>query len=643
MKTLPIQFKTLILIFLVVFGFSNSYSQTISNHPIPSNFFGTNYWYFEETGNFNPAVPYANNPVPDPSEYEDYFYDKIPSLTAGGIKIVRIGGSKFNKDWVTDAYWGLYEVAIDNVAGMGATPLLQIPIDIIKFELDATGYPSQPLTFTQVSIDNVQAWVDHFNNTKQINNWCIGNEPDPSSSSTTDFLNWMNGGYREDLDGDGFEETNTYEEFKTKFIKIAEIIKATDPTDIVAGPDFRHFWGTSTNVNTPLGDDSYYKDFIETVGTATTAGNVPLLDIFAFHFYGYTMTPDKASQFQTVKGYIDAANANPARAGSILSFAMGEVNANPNCDPLIQVCEPFPWDFEAGQFLAFCAKNIMKYSGAYFTPWSVFENSGSRGVTDYSLYDPDTPGGTRVPRSTMWHLAALAQNWRANYMDSDLKFADATSSTFTDKICVVGMTDPLGSTLMIMNTTSSPCKYSIRLHDNAFAKNEIPPALPDNVKIKVRPTTTISPIQGTPNLVHRGTIPGNSTIVYIFNPDGSVVLRDPAAAAIPCTYIYTDGGTPSVLNPALRVASVNANASNPIVGKDEVNLYPVPTSGNLNVDNATNYKSIQIYNNVGQVVYTISNLNQSKVRMDLSRLAPGIYYMHLNGDSKRVVKKLIKH
>jgi Secretion system C-terminal sorting domain len=351
------------------------------------------------------------------------------------------------------------------------------------------------------------------------------------------------------------------------------------------------------------------------------------------------MEDEFANRFATVKAQISLANFyrtqdidfTSTKVPKFLSFAMGEVNANPdqNCDPSLGNCDPFPWDFEAGQFLAFCAKNIMKHSGEFICPWSVYESRGDEGNRDFSLYDPDNSNGTTVPRSTMWHLAALAQNRRGYYMEADLRIFNAD---FEDKISVVGMTDENGSTLMIMNATSGACKYSVRLNDNAFATGTN-----RDVKIKVSPTIPIA--QGDPNLVHSGTIGGNETIVYVFDAAGNPLHQYEYNATM---------ATPPVLDPPLRVASVNPNPSggastSAIEGNDKVNVYPVPTQHTLNVDNAANYKSIQIYNNAGRMVYIISNPNQSKVKIDLSGLASGNYYMHLKGDSETVVKKLIKY
>ena len=541
----------------MVLGFSNLYAQTIV---IPETFFGTNYWYYQKTT----APPF----------YTDRFDDKISDLRTAKIKLVRIGGNYFNKTLVNVADFWLYDRAIDSVLNLGATPILQVPINLS--DIDRT------------------AWVDHFN-TKGIQYWAIGNEPDPASG----WESWHNPGTTR-------QDSNNYDEFVEKFKDIATVIKNASSGDIVVGPDFRLFW-SDPFVNDPLDSGSYYADFIADVGTATANG-VPMLDIFTFHYYGFTTDGVMATRFATVKGYIDAANT--IRTGSDLSLAMGEVNASASSGAGITK----PWDFAAGQFLGICVKYILKNSGEFICPWSVYESSGDHDATDFSLYN-DT--GTR--RSTMWHLSLLSENWRGYYMASQLNKVN-----FYDKISVVGMTDLNGSTVMIMNTTSTAYTYSAKLN-NTYSSAVV------NVKIKLK-TKNLNTTEWN------DTIPAHTTMVYTVSATGTLLNK----------YIYdatmTTGPMITVLAVALANSTISSGVSTyAVAGNDQVNLYPVPVQDNLHVDGATQYKSIQIYNTVGRVVYAIANPNQSTLTIDVSGMAPGIYYMHLKGDSKTIVKKLIKN
>ncbi len=69
-------------------------------------------------------------------------------------------------------------------------------------------------------------------------------------------------------------------------------------------------------------------------------------------------------------------------------------------------------------------------------------------------------------------------------------------------------------------------------------------------------------------------------------------------------------------------------------------LYPNPTNGWLNIQSATSIAEITIYNNLGQLLFTLEEKNQ----VDISTLSEGIYFVKIkdeNGqtETKKVLKK----
>jgi hypothetical protein len=77
---------------------------------------------------------------------------------------------------------------------------------------------------------------------------------------------------------------------------------------------------------------------------------------------------------------------------------------------------------------------------------------------------------------------------------------------------------------------------------------------------------------------------------------------------------------------------------------DFVKVYPNPFKDKLNVEFSTNEikdKKIYITNTLGQVVYSLENLN-IKQEIDISNLASGIYYLKIQNSSTQKVVKIIK-
>jgi hypothetical protein len=84
------------------------------------------------------------------------------------------------------------------------------------------------------------------------------------------------------------------------------------------------------------------------------------------------------------------------------------------------------------------------------------------------------------------------------------------------------------------------------------------------------------------------------------------------------------------------------NANNP-----DLYLYPNPNNGNLLLSfnsNKGKIRSIFIFNNIGQIVYSenISEQNSSyKKEIDLNTLSCGLYLLQLNCEKFQVSKKFI--
>jgi hypothetical protein len=374
---------------------ASAQAQTI---PISENLFGVNYWYYD----------YASK--------TDSFNAKKELVKAAGITFVRLGGNTPNKKLaLTDMVH--FDLAIDRVLSIGATPLMQLPMNLPAAD--------------------VGAWVTHFKD-KGIKYWSLGNEPDPSSN----FIEWYKGIPVGTGTTPKLENGNTYKMFRDKFVALARAVKSGDPQAVVIGPDFRQWWGSESDRNSPMG--SYYPDFIADVG-ALTADGVPLLDIFAFHFYGYHDETENRRRVELVQKFLETANLTRS---SRLRMAVGEINATTSATAPAR-----PWSFEAGQFIVTTMKNVVANGGEFVAPWSVSEGNGAFGDTDFSTFN-----NNGSMRSTMTHIAALANNRRDTYMVGAME-----GGAYANLLTQFGMTDAGGSTLMLMNTSANDISYSARL------------------------------------------------------------------------------------------------------------------------------------------------------------------------------------
>ena len=437
---------TLLLLGLARFGAG---AQAIS-----PQFFGINYW------SPNPSSGLTND------------------LAKADLRFMRIGGNGFN----TEAYYknaSSYVAAINYARGLGAEPIVQIPIEISKDLLS---------TF----VADLRAY--------NIMYWSIGNEPDPANEGAPDPNEpalWSSGSYHEP------QFKYNYDEWVTQYRALAIRLKNDLPNCKLVGPDFRLFYDV-VNPGNAAGIPNYYYKFLEDVGVDyyTNAANQkrPLLDHFALHFYADKPESTMAARFQTLRDLLGRVNATRRANGAAadISIALTEVNAFNNMDDAAGMKA---WQFKAGQFIALMAKQVMQQSGLCFTPWSIYESNADQTKFDYSLYNTNTTSPSR--RSTMWHLAMLSNNRQANLMNG-------AQNAQADNVVFVGMRGPRGYTVLLMNTTAgNTYSYRTSLND-AYA------AGPEAVKIKLQGYTPLSR-----QLI--GSLGPRTTHLYKLDPDGNVL------------------------------------------------------------------------------------------------------------------------
>ena len=77
--------------------------------------------------------------------------------------------------------------------------------------------------------------------------------------------------------------------------------------------------------------------------------------------------------------------------------------------------------------------------------------------------------------------------------------------------------------------------------------------------------------------------------------------------------------------------------------QEEVNLNPNPTNGILNINWKQEYKTIQILDLQGKVLYAAAITNATKLStIDVSAFNKGVYFLKLINENGQVIKKFIK-
>ena len=83
----------------------------------------------------------------------------------------------------------------------------------------------------------------------------------------------------------------------------------------------------------------------------------------------------------------------------------------------------------------------------------------------------------------------------------------------------------------------------------------------------------------------------------------------------------------------------SSNVENIERGKNVVSVYPNPVLDDLNVKSAEPIKKIEIYAISGTKVYTLNVDDSAFVTINVSSLAPGIYFVRVNNKVYKIIKK----
>jgi len=104
--------------------------------------------------------------------------------------------------------------------------------------------------------------------------------------------------------------------------------------------------------------------------------------------------------------------------------------------------------------------------------------------------------------------------------------------------------------------------------------------------------------------------------------------------SLPNTNLFSEYGLSSVINFTLNITGIND------IIASEISVYPNPASTLVNVISGVEIRNVKLVNFVGQVVLE-QNVDANSVRLDVSNLTTGIYFVKVETTSGAVVTKRI--
>ncbi len=338
-----------------------------------------------------------------------------------GVKVVRIGGAAYDKNMPpneTLADW------VRKIQAMGAEPVMQVP-----------QYQSPEFAAAIVRYFN----IEKHEGIKPITYWNIGNEPwlqnkKPAQSKMGDLV-------------------------AVYFKPIAAAMKAVDSTIKIYGPDECDY-------------QDYYNDLFG--GKNDITGLVPGKNYYYCDGLTWHRYPQSSEDPATVgpkdfytrslksKEKVDQVNALHNRTGEVaLQWGIGEYNAKGG---------PEVHTWGNGQMFGSVLGYAMQFGAKYAATWSMFEHSGDRKGSDYSLYD----GKNMTPRASYHHMALVEKYFTGNF----IKAAYADSN-----LIVYGAQHGDQTSVMIMNTSFHKSKaYKLYLDNPKKVKAGLNIVLPANRK-----------------------------------------------------------------------------------------------------------------------------------------------------------------
>lgn len=156
-----------------------------------------------------------------------------------------------------------------------------------------------------------------------------------------------------------------------------------------------------------------------------------------------------------------------------------------------------------------------------------------------------------------------------------------------------------------------------------------------SVTVNQNPTVTAVSNHSLICVGETATLTANGALTYAWNNGGtgSAIAITPSVSS---TYTVTGTDVNGCFNTALVSQSVSPCTSIEQLSKTDkmVNLYPNPTTSQLQISTDFKFASLQVLNSVGQLVFT----KEASHTLDVSSLSHGIYFIKLYNEQGQLLK-----
>ncbi|MGZ3921175.1 MAG: T9SS type A sorting domain-containing protein, partial [Bacteroidia bacterium] len=130
---------------------------------------------------------------------------------------------------------------------------------------------------------------------------------------------------------------------------------------------------------------------------------------------------------------------------------------------------------------------------------------------------------------------------------------------------------------------------------------------------------------------------------YTWEPGSLSGFYVNVSPTVTTTYTVTGTAANGCTNAAQYTQSVTIcdGFNNNQSSTENISVFPNPSVGNIIISGLSNYKRIEVYNNLGQVIITKEILND-KEELHFFDFAKGIYILKLSGQEASLTKKIVK-
>lgn len=91
----------------------------------------------------------------------------------------------------------------------------------------------------------------------------------------------------------------------------------------------------------------------------------------------------------------------------------------------------------------------------------------------------------------------------------------------------------------------------------------------------------------------------------------------------------------------IRAFIDNATGNKEVLLSEGINIYPNPATSTVSISSEKQITKIEVFNQMGQKVITVENVNSKSYKMDVSQLEKGSYILNLETDGFGISRKLI--